>query len=80
MARGAVGGERLEDVEPVRFSPPKLFPSELILFFSRSAVNQFCVNVTLYGLSTFMPIIIRGLQLTTNPVFAQLLTVPGRSL
>mgnify|MGYP001587207822 FL=1 len=25
-----------------------------------------------------MPIIIRGLQLTTNPVYAQLLTVPGQ--
>ncbi|ORY78469.1 major facilitator superfamily domain-containing protein [Leucosporidium creatinivorum] len=40
------------------------------------SVNQFCVDTTLYGLTTFMPVIIKGLNLTKNTVDAQLLTVP----
>lgn len=41
-----------------------------------AAVNQFAVDLTLYGLTTFMPTIIRGLGLTRTTVSAQLLTVP----
>ncbi|KAL8286275.1 hypothetical protein RQP46_004763 [Phenoliferia psychrophenolica] len=41
-----------------------------------SAVNQFCVDVSLYGVTTFMPTIIKGLEITVDPVYSQLLTVP----
>lgn len=33
-------------------------------------------NLTLYGITTFMPTIIKGLNLTSSTVMAQLLTVP----
>ncbi|KAM0755613.1 MFS general substrate transporter [Meredithblackwellia eburnea MCA 4105] len=40
------------------------------------AVNQFCVDISLYGVTTFMPTIIKGLNITKKTVDAQLLTVP----
>ncbi|KAK4704174.1 hypothetical protein P7C70_g2033, partial [Phenoliferia sp. Uapishka_3] len=40
------------------------------------AVNQFCVDVSLYGVTTFMPTIIKGLDITKDTVYSQLLTVP----
>lgn len=43
-------------------------------------VNQFCVDTTLYGVSTFTPIVVKGLNLTHNTTYSQLLCVPVYAL